>query len=364
MTGGNNRRLICTSFCLSSVIVMLCVVYMVWSSEDPFGQVTYYAVSADDAMQYVWKNVGNSYVAAPCIDKTSVSLEGESCKSSHPVNITFMRSQEMVQKRRRESLTQVCVKYHIDQTDSPELPSAGLSLLLEEYRHIYTTSKFTLADWDHVFDILSHFTNCATASEKIKVSLPGFKKEDQFTLQNFTTFMVSRHPFSRLLSAYIFKVGPDATAEQVTSGNYEKLRKKILISYPSKTSTKKDIPDFCGFISYILDNDYFDDVSWMENYKLLSPCNLPYDIIGKFETFENDANFILQSTGAQCLVDSAVFDRSILSGFINEDILLKYYQTLPKEAIKILYQRYRLDFLLFDYTFEITVDGEMLRFPD
>ena len=175
--------------------------------------------------------------------------------------------------------------------------------------------------------------------------------------------MFSRHPFSRLLSAYNCKIGPDATPEHVKRGYYDHIRHLILQKYPTTVTEKTGIPDFRGFVSYIVDNDYFSDPHWKENYKLVSPCDVPYDIIGHFETLQDDAKFILQTVGADCLVEFPSSHGSAATNSSHVDTLSKSYQTLSKELLVKLYKKYELDFLLFGYTFEIAIDGEMLRFP-
>ena len=51
------KRLVCTSLCASVIVVIIGLIYIIKSSEDPFAQFTFYAVNADNTIQRVWKNV-------------------------------------------------------------------------------------------------------------------------------------------------------------------------------------------------------------------------------------------------------------------------------------------------------------------
>ncbi|XP_072045532.1 carbohydrate sulfotransferase 11-like isoform X2 [Amphiura filiformis] len=369
--GDSNRRFICMSFCASFLLVMLFMMYMLGKSSDSLGNATYYATHIDTVMQHVWTNVKASYNLPhnKHIDENFVpAIEVTSCISSHLDNKTFLIEQEQIQISRKDSLRKACNRYHHD-TDGPHVPK--VPLLVEDYHLAYAqTAKIAGTSWDRVLLVLSHLansTNSFSQSKSIdltKVNIPtlgNYRQADrQVILRNFTTFMFSRHPFSRLLSAYNCKVGPDATEEHIKRGYYDHLRDKILKKHPT---TIPGIPDFHGFVSYILENDYFSDPHWKENYKIVAPCDVPYDIVGHFETLPDDAKYILQSVGADCLVEFPSSKGSAATNSSHDDTLIKYYQTLSKELIERLYRKYRLDFLLFGYTFEITIDGQLMRFP-
>ena len=144
-------------------------------------------------------------------------------------------------------------------------------------------------------------------------------------------------------------------------GYFDLLRKNILRDYPTTIQYEKGIPDFHGFVSHILDNNYFSDPHWKENYKVVTPCDVPYDVIG--ETLQDDAQFILQSVGADCFVKFPSPKGSAPTHSSDNYTLIKAFQTLSRDLIERLYDRYRLDFLLFGYTLEINIDGQLLRFP-
>ena len=295
-----------------------------------------------------------------------------SCISTHHINETSSRNQEKIQILRKAALNNACQKYLNYHKTGPHVPEKAY--VLDEYQLVYAESaKIASTSWSRVLLVLSHLANATNAysqsksidTAKMKIpTLETYTKEDRIlVLKNFTTFMFSRHPFSRLLSAYNCKVGPDATEEHIKRGYFDLLRKNILRDYPTTNQYEKGIPDFRGFVSYILDNNYFSDPHWRENYKVVMPCDVPYDVIGRFETLQDDAQFILQSVGADCFVKFPSPKGSAPTNSSNDDTLIKAYRTLSRDLIQRLYNRYRLDFILFGYTFEINIDGQLLRFP-
>ena len=294
-----------------------------------------------------------------------------SCIASHKQDDSFIEQHVKVQERRREALNAACSKFHHEQNNVAK-EGPAVSLLIEDYHLLYAqTAKIAGTSWDRVFLVLSHLANDtsrlsqSSSIDETQIHVPGvsnYRREDRpYILQNFTSFMFCRHPFSRLLSAYNCKIGPRATQEHISRGYYDHLRENILKRFPS--TGQRGIPDFRSFVQYIIENDYFNDPHWKENYKIVAPCDVKYDIIGHFETLGTDAKFILQSVGADCFVQFPSSEGSAATNSSHTGTLVQSFQTLSKELIERLYEKYRLDFLLFGYTFEIDVDGHKLRFP-
>ena len=233
------------------------------------------------------------------------------------------------------------------------------------------TAKIAGTSWDRVLLVLNGVANSTSQFSQshtidlTKMTVPtieNYRTNDRsFILNNFTTFMFTRHPFSRLLSAYHCKVGPDATEEHVHRGFYDLLRKRITKKY--KLTKPNGIPDFQDFAQYLIDTNSFSDPHWKENYKIVSPCYVDYDIIGHFETLAEDATYVLTSVGAECVVDFPTSEGSAATNSSQTDTLVENYKKLPRDLIEALYERYKLDFLLFGYSFEIEIDGETLRLP-
>ena len=255
-------------------------------------------------------------------------------------------------------------------TETRKTPETAI--VLENYHLLYAqTAKIAGTSWDRVLLVLNGLassTSQFSQSDTIdltKTSIPKLehykKAERAFILSNFTTFMFSRHPFSRLLSAYNCKVGPSATEDHVSRGLYDLLRKRILKRY--QRTPPDGIPEFRDFAQYLVDTNSFSDPHWKENHKIVAPCHMNYDIIGHFETLHDDARFVLTSIGADCLVEFPTSKGSAATNSSQTDTLVQHYKKLPKDLLLRLYERYKLDFLLFGYTFEIEVEGELLTFP-
>ena len=80
-----------------------------------------------------------------------------------------------------------------------------------------------------------------------------------------------------------------------------------------------------------------------------------YDVIGKMETLKDDARYILSTTGAEEVVSFPSAEGSSPTNSSDPDLIQKYFTDLPSKDIKDLYNRYLIDFLMFDY--HATVDG-------
>lgn len=136
--------------------------------------------------------------------------------------------------------------------------------------------------------------------------LPPPKPEDYDNgfLNDALSFLVSRHPFHRLVSAYKNKIVEAEKRRQ----HYVDLRKTILEKYShSSNSPAGSLPTFRDFCKYVVDSveDWLDDLShtpppdlhWMPMTYVCSPCNLRYDVFSKMETMEADTNFIASQCG-------------------------------------------------------------------
>ena len=116
-------------------------------------------------------------------------------------------------------------------------------------------------------------------------------------LANYTKFIFVRHPFERLVSAYQDKFAGSNKIFQVAVG------KEIIKKYrkqPTQLSLQNghDVT-FPEFVSYVIDEwkqcQTQLDVHWRPIIDLCHPCAMEYDFIGKFETLNQDVDYLLQT---------------------------------------------------------------------
>ncbi|XP_042224695.1 carbohydrate sulfotransferase 11-like isoform X2 [Homarus americanus] len=154
---------------------------------------------------------------------------------------------------------------------------------------------------------------------------------------NYTKFLVVRHPFQRLFSAYKDKIQPPNPERDVIS----------VLSYVQKhrfNATRKDI-QWQEFVSYIIDGGYRENQHWRPYVMQCYLCDIQYDIIAKYETLFEDSEEILRRIGAP---ESLHFPDYYPSSTQTE--LMSYMGKLTQEQTDRLYQIYQQDFELFQYT--------------
>lgn len=234
-------------------------------------------------------------------------------------------------------------------------------LVDHKHRFLYCyVPKVACTNWKRVLMVLTDRSN-ATDLMQIPASLahangtltklPDLPNADiQRILYNYTSFLMVRHPFERLLSAYRNKLEDNqASAKyfQVRIGRY--IIKKYRQNPTKEELEKGDNVSFREFVRYLIDEKLGGESAnehWKPIYQLCFPCALNYSFIGKYETFEEDSQAVLTMIGAA----HVQFPRSRPSQTLNR--LKRYFQQLSLTEIESLYRLYEIDFKLFGYDLE------------
>ncbi|RXG68346.1 Carbohydrate sulfotransferase 11 [Armadillidium vulgare] len=186
---------------------------------------------------------------------------------------------------------------------------------------------------------------------------------------NKLKFFIVRHPFERLLSAYrdkLEKVVFQSPQRHETEFYYEKYGKRIVEKYRTKNPTSeaqsgsvgevgKSLgiePTFREFVTYLADLDLSRQAEehWIPYYLYCTPCFIDYDIIAKFETLYEDQVFIIAKSNLQDKISPKW--KRLSKGGRTSYVAEKYYSTLSKELLLKLYDKYKLDFDMFDYNLD------------
>jgi hypothetical protein len=166
---------------------------------------------------------------------------------------------------------------------------------------------------------------------------------------NYSKFIFVRHPYERLVSAYKDKLAGDNTSFQKAIGReiVEKYRKK-----PTQLSLNNghDVT-FPEFVSYVVDewkqNERQLDVHWRPASDLCLPCSMEYDFIGKFETLNQDVDFLLQRLNESYL--SNLFKLSKTPTKTTLALWKKLIKEISHQQLSDLNDIFAEDFLLFGY---------------
>ncbi|XP_056638478.1 carbohydrate sulfotransferase 11 [Diorhabda sublineata] len=217
--------------------------------------------------------------------------------------------------------------------------------------------KVACTNWKRILMVLtgeSNLTNPIQISasdahlENSTVKLSQLDYKDiRKCLQDYTLFLVARHPFERLLSAYRNKF-----MDKSQKNKYFKLRygKHIIQKY-RQNPTKEDLETganvtFREFIQYLIDEGVFSNEHWTPIYNLCLPCTLNYTFISHYETITEDSSTILRMVNAPRLTFPVTKSKR------TKDSLKFYFQQLSIYEIEILYKLYEADFKLFGYSLE------------
>ncbi|KAK2160233.1 hypothetical protein NP493_1659g00010 [Ridgeia piscesae] len=191
------------------------------------------------------------------------------------------------------------------------------------------------------------------------------RQEVEFRLRNYYKFMVVRHPFDRLTSAYREKFGPKNKVFHTMFGKYiiSKYRKK---ANKKSLNTGHDVK-FGEFVKYLLNErpTTFNE-HWRRYYDVCDPCRVKYDHIVRLETMEQDARIILPKLGFNS--DSKLPGRNVNLRTPTYDISkgknISYLFTgLPPGHVTQLMRIYDLDFRMFGYQWDRTLNSALCHTP-
>jgi len=189
-------------------------------------------------------------------------------------------------------------------------------------------------------------------------------------------FMVVRHPFERVVSAY-----RDKLARFSRNPHYLDMRKRIIQRFRKKKKDSSNIPTFHETVDFLLEEleklesgkeKIFIDGHFMPYSRRCLPCSMDYDIIIKFETLEEDSNYIIKQCHMEDLLkvtheNNAPTGPKTEQGYKNKSkkvkqgkekpkeedkvfVSLDFFKDVPVNKIKQLYRYYRQDFEIFGYS--------------
>ncbi|BET00649.1 Sulfotransferase family [Nesidiocoris tenuis] len=250
---------------------------------------------------------------------------------------------------RRDRVSSTCQNLHM-----PEKPSARTWEFVVDAHHSLVWCKILKAassTWIYYFNLLSGFEEPFLRSTKQK---PWFLLRSKFpkptisqlirAFRSSLSFIIVRDPLERLLSIY------DSIVSPANQKYYQQLRQKIRESNPSRLSLR-GIPSFEEFARYVIKTK--DSVEmWSPMHKLCSPCFVNFTVIAKFETLQDDQEYVIKRAGVDDILKPAKVKLQFLAHRADEtkDLKLKQrFSELEGKLILELIEMYRTDFEMFGY---------------
>ncbi|XP_026290551.1 carbohydrate sulfotransferase 11 [Frankliniella occidentalis] len=279
----------------------------------------------------------------------------------------FIERQDRLQRecqtyKRRQNALQLNVSHYTPEAiwDNKEV----LDHIIVDQKHqlLYCyVPKVACTNWKRTLLYLSGSTNVTKPIDipsdyvhrtGVFPKLSNFSEEHAaHMLKTFTTFLIVRHPFERLLSAYRNKL-----EQKSSSSKYFQTRigRHIIKTYrknPSNHSLQygHDVT-FSEFATYLgTENGPGGEYNehWKPIHQLCAPCAIRYDIIGKYETLYDDADYLLHQLGEP----TSAFPRYAHPSNTTAT-LGKYFGTLSVDLLRKMYSVYETDFRLFGYNLQ------------
>lgn len=169
-------------------------------------------------------------------------------------------------------------------------------------------------------------------------------------LKNYFKFFFVREPFERLVSAYRNKF-----TLKYNSSFHKRFGTRIIKRYRKNAMQEAmlsgDDVKFKEFVEYLIDpatqRDGPLNEHWQTVYQLCHPCHIHYDMVGKYETLEDDANYVLRLVGVG---DSLRFPSYAKSTRTTDTMTAQFFSNISSQQQVQLYNLYKMDFLMFNYS--------------
>ncbi|XP_034246572.1 carbohydrate sulfotransferase 11 isoform X2 [Thrips palmi] len=273
---------------------------------------------------------------------------------------------------RRAELRDACIRTGLDvpSNDSLHQPNPW-EYLINTQHHLVWCNVFKAAStsWMYNFNILAGYTPHFLKQSKVvplQLARQRYPRPSLETLRDALnssiSFLIVRHPLERLLSAYRDKIQyslPHTLHQRLGIRIIQKYRTKSRSTIGSRDPTKRKRlspkwPTFSEFVQYLLDEfregrEF--DMHWAPIAEFCTPCHLHFEVIAKFETLEEDQNYLIYRARLQDYIHPE-WKNPAKGRTATTNLISSYYTQLTKKEILSLYEIYRYDFELFGYTLD------------
>lgn len=275
---------------------------------------------------------------------------------------------------RLRTLKENCEKFGLTSlavNDSLHRPNPWEFLINKKYGLVWcNVFKAASSSWLYNFNILAGYSpqylrrqsqSPVLSLARVKYPRPSLSDlESAVSAPSSLTFVIVRHPFERLLSAYrdkIYNSLPNTIHRTLSSAIVRRYRPQAVTKSNSRRAS------FEEFVLYLLDtfrtNESALDMHWAPVVQFCTPCLVNFNMILKFETLQEDQRYLIELAGLSLLIKPEWFNEG--KGGATSEMIGKFYSELSADQLYQLYNVYKYDFELFDYTMEEYL--EYVRYP-
>lgn len=189
--------------------------------------------------------------------------------------------------------------------------------------------------------------------DKYLTYLDSFSPDEiEFKLKTYKKIIMVREPFERLLSAYRNKF------TEKSPYFHKRFGRKIIRKYRTNPKVedieKGNNVKFPEFVQYITDPVTMETEGFNEHWALYAslcqPCLISYDFVGKYETLDDDIDYIMHDLGIDSFIKfpkrGAAYKKKR-----TKDTFHQFYSNISTENLSQLWKIYRQDYKLFSYSY-------------
>ncbi|XP_044918189.1 carbohydrate sulfotransferase 11 isoform X2 [Felis catus] len=306
--------------------------------------------------------------AAPCrlLQRPCVRAQHSASWRSHALVLHWqleLSNTAVLHQMRRDQVTDTCRANSAVSRKRRVLTPNDLKHLVvdEDHELIYCyVPKVACTNWKRLMMVLSGRgkysdpmeipANEAHVAANLKTLNQYSIPEINHRLKSYMKFLFVREPFERLVSAYRNKF------TQKYNTSFHKRYGTKIIRRQRKNATQEalrrgDDVRFEEFVAYLIDphtqrEEPFNE-HWQTVHSLCHPCHIRYDLVGKYETLEEDSNYVLRLAGVGSYLKFPTYAKSTRT---TDEMTTEFFQNISSEHQTQLYEVYKLDFLMFNYS--------------
>ncbi|XP_042316035.1 carbohydrate sulfotransferase 9-like [Sceloporus undulatus] len=277
------------------------------------------------------------------------------------LNTEMTDSEELwlqMQHNRRDTLNATCLNKTLSRSEWQLEHRVAQQLFVDDYhKFIYcSVPKAGCSNWKKILillklnlsrDVADVIRGMVHKTNLLKTLSSYSPKKQVELLSTYTKVMVTRHPLERLVSAYRDKfLHP--------SGYYSTVVANEIKVFSKRKQNFTENVTFQEFINYVVTRNLKNmDVHWKPMFLLCDPCNIHYDILGKFETLSEDADRVLRRISAPESLYYPDSKSHASEKRTNNDITLDYLRKLTFDQVRMVMEAYQIDFSMFGYSFPL-----------